>query len=290
MVDFERIALKLIQSSNRKIAEKDDEFHRLCPGIARQIETDRGSSGPAIFWGESRNVDEFAGQVIVEPSILQTIFRIADRRLMPEHPHAGYQHTYGYLFSLIKTPYGKKRDRWTRTDLEASLGLPLDLLGPSPSEGTLMANVTWLAGNIAFSGHNRVRWLHRCLSKRAALAVQVLDLKVWRHLRLTETVAPANSNSLRSAVSLITDLVQMPFAKKFGIKENWLLVYSIRTHAGETPKLVTLFTVTDDFVDSIHARAGRRNRTDVRPRYNASVPGLTNEPQAGTVLLKVRSD
>ena len=157
MRDFDKIAEKMVQTSNWNAARKVQEFRRLCPGIVCQIEADQGSSGPAIFWGDCRNLDELAGQVIVEPSVLETIFQIAGRRYCPEHPHAGYQHTYGYLFSVIETPYGKKRDRWVKTDLEAGLGLPLDVFGPSPSEGTLMANATWLAGNIAFTGHKRFR-------------------------------------------------------------------------------------------------------------------------------------
>ena len=288
MPDFDKITRQLLTSASAGDAKMITAVRRLCPGIVRQIEADQGCSGPAIFWGDCRNFDELAGQVIVEPSILQTIFQIAGRRLSPEHPHAGFQHTYGYLFSVIETPYGKKRDRWVQTDLEAGLGLPLDVLGPSPSEGTLMANATWLAGSIAFSDHKRLHWMRRCLAKRAALSVQEFEPEKWRSLRLTETVPPANSNSLPSDIFLITDLIRMPFAEKSGIRENWLLVYSIDSESSGIPQLITLFTVTDDFVESIRERAAKRKRSDIRPRYNAFVPGLTNDPQRGTVRLNTR--
>ena len=290
MPDFDKIIRQLLKSARAGDAEMIAAVRRLCPGIILQIEADRGPSGPGIFWGDCRNLDELAGQVIVEPSILQTIFQIAGRRLSPEHPHAGYQHTYGYLFSVIETPYGKKRDRWVRTDLESALGLPLDVLGPAPNEGTLLANATWLAGSIAFRGHKRLHWMHRCLSRRAAQSVQELEPEKWRSLRLTETVPPANLNSLRSDISLITDFVRLPFADKSGIRENWLLVYSIESESSGTPRLITLFTVTDAFVESVRERAATRKRTDIRARYNAFVPGLTNEPQAGTVRLTARSE
>src|SRR5262249_2770464 len=98
------------------------------------------------------NVDEYAGQTIVHPEILRAIGELAGVRMRSPVVHAGLQHTYGYLFSLIETPYGAKRDRWVTTDLETGFGLELSLLGEKPHDGTLLANLTWFLGRIVFRG------------------------------------------------------------------------------------------------------------------------------------------
>ena len=168
MYDFEATAHTIIKAKDKTVVARADMLARLCPEVVQQISRDRGPGGPLIFWGKCRNVDEVAEQVIVAPAILEAIFYVAGQTLECQYPHAGLQHTYGYLFSIIDTPYGKKRDRWTGTSLESGLGLPLTVLAPSPEEGTLLSNVTWLAGTIAFQGHKRFSWLKRCLPRRVA--------------------------------------------------------------------------------------------------------------------------
>ena len=281
MLDFDQIARQLMLASNRSLVDRLALLKRLCPRIVQQIEQDRGCSGPLIFWGRCRNVDEFAGTVIVQSPILELIFHVAQQPFFPRHPHASLQHTYGYLFSIIDTPFGKKRDRWVHTSLEKSLGLPTDLIGPSPSCGTLLANVTWLAGSIAFRGHARRQWLQRCLSKRVAPTVRDLQLDQLPRLRVTETVALQQVHGRRARVSLIVDLVQLP-ASNYEM-DPWLLVYSIADDRNRHPEIITLFTVSDRFVDSIRARASDPKASDIRLRYNAWVYGFPTEPQAGTV-------
>src|SRR5256885_4802858 len=91
---------------------------KLCPHIYRQIGHDSRFPGLLSLWGRSVNVDENAGQVIVHPAILQAIGELAGVPMRGRIVHAGLQHSYGYLFSLIDTPYGAKRDRWVSTELE----------------------------------------------------------------------------------------------------------------------------------------------------------------------------
>lgn len=281
MIDFDAVAQELILASNQSIDERLSRFRRLCPEIVRQIELDHGRSGPSIFWGRCRNVDEFAGKVIVEPSVLELIFRIAKRSFSTKCPHAGLQHTYGYLLSIIDTPYGKKRDRWVNTSLEESLGLSTDLLGPTPLYGTLLTNATWLAGSIAFKGHPRLEWLRRCLHKRVAPTLRDLPIHQFPTVRVAETVEIQSVPDRRARVSLIADLLQLPDAQQG--TDPWLLVYSISDDRNRHPEIVTLFTVSNEFVDAIRARASLRTVTDIRPRFNAWVSGFPVNPRPGTI-------
>ena len=288
MRDFDRIARRLIAATNQTLADRTAILKRLCPELVDQMETDRGPSGPLIFWGRCRNFDEHAGQVIVDQAILETIFHVANQRFSAEHPHAGLQHTYGYLLSVIDTPHGRKRDRWVRTSLESAFGLPPDVLGPSPTDGTLLANATWLAGSIAFQGHVRLKWMQRCLLKRVAHSLPEMRFDLLKKLRYTETVLLPISRGSRSRVSLVTDLVPMPCVDAGRSGENWLLVYSIDDDRNQHPQLVTLFTVTEEFVQAIRERAATRRRSDLRLRYNAHVPGFPTDEASGTVQLARR--
>jgi len=285
MRDFDRIARRLIAAADQPLADRIALLKRLCPELVHQIETDRGPSGPLIFWGRCRNFDELAGQVIVDPAILETVFRIAEQPFSLAHPHAGLQHTYSYLLSVIDTPYGRKRDRWVRTSLESAFGLPPDVLGPSPTDGTLLANATWLAGSIAFQGHDRLKWMQRCLSKRVARSLTDMKLDRLKGFRFRETTTFSTNGGLCAKVSFVTDLIRMPFVEEGKSEETWLLVYSIEDDRSRHPQLITLFAVTDEFIQAIQDRAATLRRSDIRPRYNAYVSGFPSAGCAGKVQL-----
>ncbi|MHB0997568.1 MAG: hypothetical protein ACYC2I_14490, partial [Elusimicrobiales bacterium] len=120
------------------------------PGILRQLEADRSVPGLLRLWGRSINYDELAKGQIVHPAILDLLAgRLGAPRPSGRIVHAGFEHTYGYLFSLLPTKFGFKRARWVRPDIEDGLGLPRGAAGPAPARGTLLANVTCLAGGIA---------------------------------------------------------------------------------------------------------------------------------------------
>src|SRR5262245_4006145 len=108
-----------------------------CPYVYDQLRRDARFPGLFSLWGRCVNIDENTREVIVQPAILHALGDLAGVRVRGRVVHAGLQHTYGYLFSLIQTPYGFKRDRWTSTDLERGLGVDLTLLGERPAAGTL---------------------------------------------------------------------------------------------------------------------------------------------------------
>ena len=232
-------------------ADVKAELRRRAPGVVRQLEHDAADAPLLALWGRSLNHDERAGGTIVEPAIVDALLALGsgpprDGRVV----HAGIEHTYGYLFSLLPTPFGWKRARWVGGELEAGFGLPSGLLGPSPSQGTLLANVTVLAGRIAGIPVDGVA---------AAPAIRRLELR--RRFRIEES-APG--------VVLRTDVVAFP---KPGAKNSHLLVYSVADASGAA-RLITAFPIDDAFVERLADPAELGDDRPIAARYNAHVEGL----------------
>ncbi len=286
MIPFEDIAARLSAARDTSVVSRVRLLKQLAPAVTAQVIRDRGRGGPAIFWGNSSNADELAHAEIVDPAILIPLLHLAGQPTDTTRPHAGIQHTYGYLFSTIETPFGKKRERWTSTGLERALGLPHDILSPTPGSGTLLANATWIAGQISFSGNNRLQWMERCLRRRVAPELLEFSLSSNESVRLTESIRfPRSGKQLQ----IITDLIRTgkKAARTSPRHEEvpWLLVYSVQTENAGWPQLITMFTVKDDFATAIELRARTRKRSDIRLRYNATVPGMPLHEMSGTVQL-----
>ena len=284
MIPFEDIAARIIAIRDSSVAARVKVIQKLAPSVTMQVERDRGPRGPMIFWGNSSNVDELAHTEIVDPAVLIPLLHVAGQPLNPVTPHAGVQHTYGYLFSTIDTPFGKKRDRWTSNALERALGLHKDTLSPVPRIGTLLANATWVAGQIAFGGSSRAAWLERCLHSRVSPELLPIEWARKPGWRMIETVIISRTSK---SVHLFTDLVQLqrPAILRQAESPMWLLVYSIQNEQARWSKLITMFTVTEEFVAEVQEKARVRKRTDIRLRFNATVPGLPTRELPGTVKL-----
>lgn len=244
-------------------------FDAQAPGLLEQMKADKATPGLLSLWGESVNFDELAGGEIVDPGILRFIAgRVGapapDGRIV----HAGMEHTYGYLFSLLNTQFGFKRARWVRPDIEDGLGLPRGSAGPFPAEGTLLANITCLAGGIALKDDPAAHAsLERAGAGCAAGPKKFIYSGVER-IRLTEEVSLAGGRR----VALRTDFV--PFGKVSGGNTH-LLVYSVSDTAAGGAYLVTAFPVNSAFVERAVAPAGLGPGKPVQTRYNAYVRGLT---------------
>jgi hypothetical protein len=177
------------------------------------------------------------------------------------------EHTYGYLFSLLGTKFGFKRARWVKDDIESGLGLPRGLIGPDPAEGTLLRNVTCLAGGIALKDDAAAppplagAGCPAILRKYAAARIP--------RLRLVETVALPG----RGTVALRTDFV--PFIKVSAAGNSHLLVYSVSDPAADTASLITAFPVSEAFVRNVLDPEKLGINKPVQTRYNAWVEGLS---------------
>ena len=243
-------------------------FAAYAPGLLRQLDADRPT--PVLrLWGESINFDELARGTIVEPGVLSFLAsRLGAPQPRGRYAHAGMEHTYGYLFSLLPTKFGFKRARWVRPDIEQGLGLPRGLLGPAPAEGTLLANVTCVAGGIALKDDPAASGLLARMLPYCGAAARAYASRPVKRSRLTEEVSLAGGRK----VALRTELV--PFKAPAGGNTH-LLVYSVYDSALKRAYLVTAFPVNSGFVKSVLAPGGLGPGKPVQTRYNAYVEGLT---------------
>lgn len=217
------------------------------PALVREVHADLKRTAMLSLWGRSVNYDEHAKAEIIAPVVLEA--------LGVKDGHAGLTHTYGYLFSVLKTPYGFKRARWVSGEVERGLGLPPGTFSPHPKTGTLLSNLTAYAGRIAFRGDSRE---FRLASRLRPFSIADLTRK-----RLVETVGDA---------AIRTDIVTY----KHG-KGAWL-VYSWRDLKAERAYLITAFPVDEGFAGSLFSPKGLGEGKPIVSRYNAFIPGVTGVP------------
>ena len=262
-------AARLMNAKAEKREELGPVFSAYAPGILKQLDADRYNKATLKLWGRSINYDELANGEIVDPSILRFIAARAGvpgpkGRIM----HAGVEHTYGYLFSLLPTKFGFKRARWVRPDIEDGLGLPRGSAGPEPAAGTLLANITCLAGGIALKDDSTAMALLKRASAGCGEAEKAYISSGTARMRLMETVTLPKGRK----VALRTDFV--PFAKDSGGNTH-LLIYSVYDSALKQAYLVSAFPVNAAFVKSVLDASGLGPEKPVQTRYNAFVEGLT---------------
>jgi hypothetical protein len=261
-------AIAMIAASQRGRSART-VLKKLCPHVYRQISQDAKTPLLLSLWGRSVNFDEFAGKTIVHPAILRAIGELAGIPVRGRIVHAGLEHTYGYLFSLIETPYGFKRERWTSTSLESGFGIERSLLGERPLAGTLLANLTWFLGNIVFRGEARL--LSRMEGMAAAVAPELsaYDFSQIRGDRVIERI-PAGSG--RTA-SIFTDLIPFPHPAATPNSANTLLVYSVQPSEKARIKLITAFAINQAAVREITNSIDPKKQVPIRLRYNAYLRG-----------------
>ncbi len=244
-------------------------FSAYTPGLLAQLDADKADPALLQLWGQSINFDELANGEIVSPAVLGFIAaRLGAPAPRGRIMHAGAEHTYGYLFSLLPTRFGFKRARWVGPDIEEGLGLPKGSVDPSPTEGTLLSNVTCLAGGVALRGDKAARKLLALACAHSPAAVRKFRPAAVKLARLSETVSLPGGRK----VTLRTDFV--PFLKPAG-GNSYLLIYSVRDSALKHAYLVTAFPVNEGFVKSVTDPAGLGRDKPVQTRYNAYVDGFT---------------
>lgn len=257
----------------RASAREPSDFERLAKEVIAEVDDDAKRPDVLALWGTSLNVDEMAKKEIVNPVFLDTL--TAHAHAPPREgakTHAGVEHTYGYLFSTLPTPFGWKRARWVKPDLEQGFGLTKGALGPHPLKGTLLSNVTYLAGKIALRDDARAQ---ATLDRHAEAAVDPSIAKVpFASLvitRLSETLAASGRT-----IVLRTDLVAFPRATGSAMSTH-LLVYSVADSAAGGPKLVTAFPVATAFVQKTLDPTLLGSDRPIVTRYNAYVEGVTGQ-------------
>mgnify|MGYP001576248246 CR=1 FL=1 len=229
------------------------------------------------LWGRSLNFDEGAQQVIVDPNIIDSLIRLFEAPPRQDSVvHAGVEHTYGYLFSLLHTPYGYKRARWVDGEIERGLGIPIRLLDEDATEGALLSNVTYLLASISLIERTDLRpWLIESAPQNVhSRIVDWTRTQPLAEIRRLIEIVRIGSRS----VTLRTDFVPFHRSARRG-GNSALLIYSVLDSELEGARLISAFPVQQAFVDRALDPDNLGERQPVSTRYNAYVSGFTDAAQ-----------
>lgn len=253
-------------------------FQTLVPDLAQSLKKDSNEVAARALWGHSINYDELANGIIVHNAILNELAR--ELRVAPPEGkivHAGMEHTYGYLFSLLPTNFGFKRARWVQNDIVKGFGLlPHDILGPTPSQGTLLSNVTYFIGKIALSDDPNASSLIAASKRSVADVLVRFPYQSLKPVRLEETLDLRGAHREARKVVLRTDLIPFFNQPSASGANTHLLVYSVYDSKLKGAQLITAFPVASSFVDTVVNPANLGPRKSIITRYNAYVEGVTD--------------
>ncbi len=245
---------------------------KLAPELVRDAEEDGARPALLALWGTSLNDDELAHAEIVAPEILDALAaRAGAARRHGKKTHAGVAHTYGYVLSTLHTSFGYKRARWVKPDLELAFSLTKGALGPRPPAGTLLTNVTYFAGRVAFRTDARARATLERFAGAVEPSIRRVAFEQLSVTRLTESLTIEGRT-----IALRTDFVPFPRAVGGGTGTH-LLVYSIADSSADGPRLVTAFPVGNAFVQKALAPGELGEAMPITTRYNAFVDGVTGQ-------------
>jgi hypothetical protein len=248
------------------------------PGFMYQLESDHQIHELFQLWGWSRNIDESNlsnGKKTAPVNLLQYFNSIWNVGYDASYTygHAGLTHTYGYLFSVMETPYGYKRARYVRNEIEAGFGLTPGLISGLPKSGTLFSNLTTFAGKIAFRDHQRARaLLDQVVGYMGNRAVPELVNYPYGSLKIKRLLEVANNDQFR--LELRTDIVTFPRANPYG-KNTALLIYSIDyrkdSRENSRPRLITVFPVEAGFAANLFNPSNLGDHVPLKLKYNAAI-------------------
>lgn len=248
------------------------------PSFMVQFERDGRSRQLLEFWGLSRNIDESnlaTGLRTVPENLLRFFASIWDLTFSENFTigHAGLTHTYGYLFSTRLTPYGYKRARYVTGELEAGFGVSDKLFSGMPRQGTLLSNLTYFTGRIAFRDNPALTTELQAAVKSGQI-VNVPELTEYpfetlKVRRLVEVVTLENAT-----LEIRTDIVHFPKTNLRGANTN-LLIYSVdyRPNGAEArPRLITAFPVQQTTAKGVFEPSLLGESLPIKLNYNASLP------------------
>jgi hypothetical protein len=183
------------------------------------------------------NFDSGAKKKIIEDKVLvelQDYFKLkSDNHIV----HAGITHSYGYLFSNLDTPYGYKRKRWIDPEVNRAFGLAGMSLSPESKEGTLLSNITFFAGKIAFQNEESQSNLNKLLN--VSNEVKSFDFKKLKVKMLEEKIETPRD---------IQKIIRTHFVhfENKNDQNEYLLIYTVEDLNKHTEKLITVFPINKD--------------------------------------------
>lgn len=254
-------AASKILDSGKDVKDLDGRF----PGFSKRLDR---AHDPVLLslWGRSSILDASSNRQILPDTVIQRLG--IGSEVTPDgqrHVHAGLMHSYGYLFSTIETPYGRKGKRWIESRVDERIGIGPGRFAPVPARGEFLANLTWTL--LQSSG----TWGHVAPSTRRRIESLIApDLASSRPAAVTDVIAESAS---AGGDSLTVKTAFVPLAPIPGLvsSDSYLLIYWTES-PHETPplRLITAFPVAASFRDKVLSES--RSPQPFRPRYNLVLP------------------
>ena len=223
------------------------------PGLAKNLKT--AESVSAKYWTDSTIFVELAKENILPDKVLDGLGIRHENSGGVVHVPAGMMHTYGYLFSQLKTAYGLKGKRWIESRVDERLGLPAWTFSPLPPKGEFASNVT--AVYLGLAGEKVAIPTAAELRTKAKAAGFVEQKVKWR--------TPGGKTV---TASVFTHLVPLAPVAGLETKDAYLLIYSVAE--GGRRRLVTGFPVETGFAESI-MKTPAGDAPSFKPRFNLYV-------------------
>ncbi len=245
------------------------------PELFTQIQKDANDEILKNFWGHSLNFDSGAKSEILDLGQMQSLAKFFNVSYGLENKsiHAGVMHTYGYLFSTLNTPYGFKRSRWIAPDLKEGFNLLDQSLSANPKEGTLLNNLTYFMGKIAFKTKEQLASLEKLT--HVSSEIKNFPYKKLEIVELEEKIAKPESIKL----TLRTYLVR--FFNSNNLKNQFALIYGIEDATSKEIKLITLFPINrESYLKTIDSNLLGKDRP-ILIRYNAFIGQTKDDRYSG---------
>ncbi|MBI3556991.1 MAG: hypothetical protein HY074_12065 [Deltaproteobacteria bacterium] len=220
------------------------------PRFSRNLKI--ASAVSLAHWTDSTPFDDLAKAYILPEKVMDALGIGHSVTVGVVHVPAGLMHSYGYLFSQLKTAYGLKGKRWIESRLDERLGLKAGVFSPFTREGEFLSNVT--AVLLEFIGAKASLPTAARLVPRTKSAGSVSEHVKWR-------TAEGVEKELTISTHLI-NLLALPGQETNDVK---LLMYEVVD--AKKHRLVTAFPVEQKFAEAIIG-AKPESDTQFRPRFN----------------------
>ncbi len=250
-----KISYRTFAKLYARLMKKDDakKLEDALPGLSKNLAAAAETSEQ--WWTDCTVFDELAKADILPEKVMKGLgIRRTDTGGVVHAP-AGQMHTYGYLFSQLKTAFGLKGKRWIESRLDERLGLAAGSFGPLAKDGEFSANLTSaLFQTIGV----QVKVPRASAATTTARAIGHVEQRVtWK----------SPKGELIKA-SVFTHLVPLAPLKGFVTTDQYLLVYE--SLQGERHRLTTAFPIGAGFADGIMKTAADKEPA-FKPRYNLFV-------------------
>lgn len=244
---FARLHARLMAGDTAKRLE--DEL----PRLSRNLEIAGDVS--AKYWTDCTILDELAKAQILPEKAMSGLGIRRETTGGVIHAPAGVMHTYGYLFSQLKTAYGLKGKRWLESRLDERLGLPAGTFSPLAPEGEFAANLT--------SALLRVIGAPARVARAAALEPAVRTLG-----RVEQRVTWKTPEGKTVKASVFTHLAPLMPLPGFADPDTFLLIYEVLRDGRH--RFTTAFPVSKDFAGAVMAVKPVQEPV-FKPRFNLYV-------------------